>query len=521
MSNQIIRQPYILNRAIGKETSQILLDGDYIIPDAKADMADILRGQASLHLNKVEPAPNRIGFSGKLSMDILYLAKSAEGVGSLPVVANVDDFINLEGVSPSSLAILNSNIAHIEYFVINDRKIGYRAVMDLSLTAIENIEASIVGKIEGLPEAQQKTAALSASQIAEMKRDEFVVKQDFVIPQNLPAIGKLLETSIKIANKDVKVYNGRVGISGDILLSVMYHAEESNSPVEIMDFELPFSGSIDMKNAKENQLAVTKLSVKDSFVQVSEDSGGQNRILQVEVNIAADIRLTEDASIDILEDAYCVDKRLDFEKQPLLISKLICSNKNQFNVKEAVSLEDAPEVLQVLSATGKVILEDTRVIEDKVIAEGIISADILYIAGLDEKPLQNYSAVIPFKQTIETAGTNMDMQAEIEYSLDRTSFGMISGKEIELRFLVNFETAVYENRHVDIINDIQFSQIDREEIAAKPSMVVVTIGKNDSLWSIAKNYNASLSELMEINDIQNHDEVSFGQKLLVVKKAVD
>jgi len=42
--------------------------------------------------------------------------------------------------------------------------------------------------------------------------------------------------------------------------------------------------------------------------------------------------------------------------------------------------------------------------------------------------------------------------------------------------------------------------------------------KSDSLWSVAKKYNADLEELAAINDMETSAELAAGQKLLVVKK---
>jgi len=528
MSNQklnleglAISQDLVLNKHIGKENSQILLEGDYIIPDTKPDIADILRPKAELMMHKIESLTNRVSFSGKLNIDMLYNVKGTQGeISGLSINVSVDDFINIEGVMPNMWSFLNYSIAHMEYRIINDRKIGYRAIIDIAASIIDNTSARFVTHIEELASTQQKTTSFAINQIIELKRDEFPIKEEITLPPNKPAIANLLESSLSINNKEIKALGGRVNISGDLLVSLLYKGHDEGALIELSDFELPFSGSIDIELSKDTSFADCNLVIKDSILQVVQNDDGEPRILQIEANILAEIKLSAVIDLQTLEDAYCIDQKLNITQEFVQYSHLVSRNKNQFNVKEAVFLEDAPEIMQILKASGKVLLEDKKVVEDKVIAEGIVTADILYISSSDLQPLYNYSAVVPFKQVIETRGSDISMNCEINANLDHISINMLSSSEVELRFLLSFTTEVIQAKQIGLITDIEFSPMNKEEIDELPSMAVITIGKNDSLWSIAKKYNASLEELAAINDISNPDDIKQGQKLLVVKKAI-
>jgi len=110
------------------------------------------------------------------------------------------------------------------------------------------------------------------------------------------------------------------------------------------------------------------------------------------------------------------------------------------------------------------------------------------------------------------------MEVDVEQNIDRTGFNMLSGNEVELRFLLSVDTLVQENVRAEYISDIEFSPLDKDEMDSVPSMVVLCVQKSDSLWSIAKKYNASLEELAAINDMESGTELVDGQRLLVVKK---
>jgi hypothetical protein len=157
MATELIKEKIILNRNIGKENTQVLLEGDIIVPDIKPDMAYILKTDADVSLDNTEISSDRINFSGKLNLKVLYLAKGSEKpVHSISATAVIDDFMNIEGVNKESWVELSSNIANIDYKMLNDRKVSFRAIVDVGVNAHTKAEYEVVSNITELPEDQIK-----------------------------------------------------------------------------------------------------------------------------------------------------------------------------------------------------------------------------------------------------------------------------------------------------------------------------------------------------------------------------
>ena len=516
---ELVREKIVLNKHIGREKSQVLLEGDIIVPDIKPDIASVLKTEATIVISKTNAMANRISYSGKLAIKILYMAKDGDAsVHSISTFAPVDDFFNMEGVSPDMWVNLSSNIANIDYRIVNDRKLNYRAVVDIAMSVSENTSMDVVRSVEDLPAAQQKMAFFTMNNMIEKAADEFTIKDEVVLPGNKPAVRELLSCGTAISGKEVRVLGGRVDVSGELVVTPLYKGVNEESVIEFAEFELPFSGSIEVAGARDGDFGDVVLNVLDSVVTVNPDENGDDRILAMEVIVGADIRISQNQELEILEDAYCIDQSLAISREGLDYQHLVCRNKNQFNVKEIVTLEDAPEILQILSVGGVVHLEDKKVVDDKVVVEGIVSADILYVANSDTSPLYNYKAVLPIRQVIETKGARLGMEADVEQSIEHVGFNMLSGNEVEVRFLLSADTVVQENVRAEYISDIEFNPLNREEMDSMPSMVVLCVQKSDSLWGIAKKYNASLEELAAINDMESGAELRDGQRLLVVKK---
>ena len=519
---ELVRENIILNRHIGRERSQMLLEGDIIVPDVKPDIASVLKTNARVFISKVNASVGRVSYSGKLSVDILYLAKAGEvSVHSISTTAHIDDFLNMEGVSPNMWIDISSYLANIDYRIVNDRKLNYRAVVDVEAAAWENASFEMVQSINNLPPTQQKNAYFTMSNMVAKQMDQFTVRDEVVLPPNKPAIKELLQVGLSIANKEISLADGRVDISGDLVIAPLYKGLEDASIIEFAEFELPFSGSLEVDAASVGGFGDVNLFLADHIIHIGPDGEGEDRILGIDATIGADIKISQNQEICILEDAYCIEQNLDIKTQSLDYFKLICRNKNQFNAKETVSLTGAPEMLQVLQVSGIARMDDKKVVEDKVVVEGIIEANILYVANSDIDPIYNYTAHIPIRQVIETKGARLGMEANVTHAMDSIGFNMLSGNEVELRFTMAFDTLIQENIETMFIQDIEFNPLNKEDMENLPSMVVLVAQKGDSLWSVAKKYNADLEELAAINDMEATSELSAGQKLLIVKKVVE
>ena len=199
--------------------------------------------------------------------------------------------------------------------------------------------------------------------------------------------------------------------------------------------------------------------------------------------------------------------------------RLVCRNKNQSSIKEVVQLDSGcPNILQIFRVKGKAHLDDIKIIADKVVTEGVIETNILYIAKSDDTPLYSYKTMVPYRQVIETKGSLPEMDVSVDISVDHIGFNMLSDNEIDLRFTTTFNTHVSEMMEASMIKDIQFIEMEKDILDKMPSITIYVVQKGDTLWKIAKMYNTSVDEIVALNEIENPDNIYPGQKLLILKK---
>jgi len=519
MSNELVREKIFLDQSVGKESTQILLEGDIIVPDVKPDMALLLQTEPKVIIERVEVSADRINFIGQLSISVLYISKTAEkSVHTMTLAAPVDDFINMDGVSKDHWVTAKAELVSIDYKMLNDRKLNYRAIVNITVHAERSDVHEMVVHIHDVPENQLLKTQLNINRTVENKSDRFTVKDQITIPGNKPNIREVLQCSSAIANKDVRLSAGRVSITGDLLLTTLYRGDNEDRLIEFVENEIPFSSHIDVNDAQEDMFADISLQILDEYVQIRADSDGEDRQMELEITIGVIMKVYSSEALQILEDAYCINKTLDFTKARLKYPRLVCRNRNQAPVKEVVQLASgSPDMLQIFRVKGTPRLDEVNISDDKAVVEGVIDTDILYVAESDDTPLFSFKTVIPYRQVIEVKGANADMHINVDISIDHASFNMLSGWETEVRFQLSFNTQVIEEQEVHVVNHIAFDDMDMSELDKMASMTVYIVQNGDTLWTIAKRYNTAIDELLSVNETEGHKIVP-GQKLLIMKK---
>jgi len=522
MSFDLVKETITTRQDFASEITQILLEDDVIVPDQKADIAAILQADTEVLITNVETMPDRIVFSGKIDVSILYLTKdSGAPVGSIKATVDFDDFLNIDGVNSDMDVDLAAELANVDYKILNDRKISIKVVMDVSANASANFDYDIVSHINDIPANQLMQKKLNLRKIVSSKKDRFIVKDEVSISGSKPNIREILQCSVSIADKEIKISGGRVLISGSLLVSTLYIGDSDESLIEFTEHSVPFNGAIETRGATEDMFGDVTLSVGDKYIQVQPNDDGEDRKLDVEVSISVRIKIYDEEQIDVLEDAYCINKTLLLECNEVKYPRLVCRNKNQTTVKETIALEsDAPDILQMFRVRGKCTLDDVRIVDDKILVEGVIVGDMIFIAKDDKKPVCANGFGIPFSQTLEAKGVRPGMKIDIESTIEHTSFSLLSDREIETRFTIGLNAQVIHNETSKMVCDVELADTPRADLDKLPSMTVYVVQQGDTLWKIAKKYNTNIDEIIMLNEIETPDKTFPGQKLLILKNAV-
>ena len=519
MEIELVKEKIILDRKIVEESTQIMAEGDIIVPDVKPDVSKILQCKGNIFLESLEVSEDKINFNCKIECEILYLAEGIDkSLHSMTATLLTEDFINVDGVTREMQMNMDCELIHLDCKLLNGRKLYIKAVSEVRARAEAAISNEVVTSINKIEEVQLQKSKINVSRTIENKKDKILIKEEITVPSGKANIKEILFCNVNIADKECRISDGIVGVKGTLMISTLYKGELDDTTVEFMEHEIPFNGQIEAKNCKEGMLGDVVLKLEKKYAQIHADADGEERVIGLELEIGAKLLVIDTEEIEVVEDAYCINKKLVLNRENIKYPQLVCKNKNQSSVKETVVLdEDLEEIMQIYNVNGRAKIEDMKIIDDKVIVEGIINVDILYIAKSDFAPLCSFEEIIPFRQTIEARGARNDMKVDVDLSIEHISFNMLSTTEIEVRFILDFGVWVKAEKEVELIVEAEAEEFDKEALEEAASANIYVVQMGDTLWKIAKKYNASIEEIIELNELED-SKISLGQKLLVLKR---
>lgn len=192
---------------------------------------------------------------------------------------------------------------------------------------------------------------------------------------------------------------------------------------------------------------------------------------------------------------------------------------SQFVLKNSVSVPDGfPAISEIVSLDGEIGQMEVTAEDGGALIEGVVVCNILYLAKESENPVGSFTEQIPFTQRIDRRDITPETLINLNLNVNHTSFSLLSPTEAELRIALSAQGEALKTQSINMITDVgSVSELDANS-ANRASILIYVVQPGDTMWKIAKRYNAPIEILKSINDIENADLIIPGQKLLIPRR---
>ncbi|MFV0439870.1 MAG: SPOCS domain-containing protein [Lachnospirales bacterium] len=510
------KEKIYLDKCIDKEKNQIRLEGDIIVPDVKPDVYKVLETSYNAEIVSNTITDGKVIYKGFLDVNILYISDTKE-VYSMSHTLNIDDYFDLDYINESCIVDVDCVISHIDFRIVNDRKVSYKAIANISLEGISKKEIEFISDVENC----DKSTFLKKEDVVSVNhfiKEEINIHDEFKIKSSSTNIKEILQVNVSFLSKEAKIQNGKIHIYGDLFTTVFYKSEDNTNLVEQIESETHFTGVLD-KDFDDNCIINCKFKIADYKGKVQLDEDNEERVISLDALILCNIRVTSSKKINLIYDAHIINNKLDITSTTLPVYELVSKNKNQSTFREVLELEEnSSPILQIFSAKANAIVDDIVMGVDKTVITGAINTNILYISSDDNLPIQSYMWTFPFEQVVETKNSLDTMQPSVRVDIDHCLANMITEKEVEIKVSVSFATEVTCEKSFTFVENLLITPLTEEEILSIPSVIVHVVDKNENLWHIAKAYNTETSDILDLNNLEDDTCVATGDKLIICKR---
>lgn len=504
---------------IGKKiTDQFYLDEDYNVPDVKDDVRKIVHGKAEIRIEDLKPVENYLRVMGKLQFHILYVPARMEPQlsvleGSFPF----EEMVYTEGETGDQFFVRNTRVEFTSNLV-HSRKISVRAMIELEIDREDLQDEEITLNVEDGGQILCKHKKINLLQMNMTKKDTYRIKEEITLPGTKEGIGQILQSDISDRKLDLRLGQDELLIRGELMVFCLYLSEDLKT--DWIEQTVPYEGRVECYGAEEGMYYQIHTSLEDSLLDVRMDEDGEMRVLGIEGTLSLRINIFEESEMEMLEDAYTVDRKCELKTREANYEELLIQNQSKCKMTEQLSLPELKEdVLQICHSEGSLQVEQTKIMADGIYIEGILHLSFLYIKADDEMPFATWQGMVPFSHLLECPDICEDARYHISPHLEQLQISLLGSQNVEVKAVLSFDTFVRRPIQMQMITDLSFSPVTEEEMEKMPGIVGYIVKDGDTLWNLARHYMTTMDAIREINHLENN-QLKAGERMLIMRESV-
>ena len=507
MSINLNKEELKLSRFVVRDKFTTWVEQEVLVPDIKPDVMKIIKVEAVPFIQDTELTDGMIKVSGRINYYILY--RSMDG-GTLKGIMSEYPFAQTINVS-SAKAGMNLDIdvtsKNVIYSLPNERKIMLKTeiVFDYSITDVATVP--IPTSIEDSDGIQYEMGNDVFNNVIDIKRENIEIAEEIILPDDVTGMEEIVRVSSQIKNTDYKVSYNKILVKGDLDLRIVYIKTGDTTTLGTHNLTVPFAGMIEFENISDSYKFDIKYTLQALQIILS---GGDNNVINVQGSILARAIMYEEKDISHISDFYSTDKELIYNSENIAVIKNRSSFEKEININERIGQLD----------------ENSKIIDYNVDTTALttsVSGGNVYISGNVKVPItyENMGTGVVDSKSFDIAVENsVPLAKEVDPQNVVTTIEIVkkdislSGNSIESNIVLKVTVTVDNIDKITIIQDIDEQDINENDF---DSMYVYIVKKGDTLWNIAKKYKTTVSKIANVNNINDENKISIGQKLLLIR----
>jgi len=523
MSLSVKESRIVAVNRVGENTLQTVLQGKVELPSTAAPIGRIIWVKGTPVVNSFTPDQDRVYVQGAVDLAMVYAPetledepaglKRVEWPGALPFDAHVE----VIGADPASTASIELAVLACEWelaagqFSVDvDLILAITAVVDQvrEFTAVSSANLAKAVKLvtDGivLNPVSPPVQLTVAKQLTGML--EFAADEDDLVRTVLD-----LDAQIKL--EEPIFSEGGLEVRGWADLTLLYETENLSVKVRSFSGALSFELSYERDGLEPGMALEARLEKGCEGFVVND-----GRSVRVELSLGGVLLAKKLQPVQVLTEISAPGGLVEVRTELLAADSFVSQKEQQAVVRGLVELtQDLPPIREILALRAAAHLTDYEVEEDKLTIEGVLDAEVFYLAHSEEdiKPLFRgyFPEALPFIQTLAVPGLELGMQPRISLEVVSTRPDLINRETLEAAVTLRYKVDVLEYLEVEAV--VEAVDVDPAP-EDPPAMTFVFAQCGDTVWKLARRYHTSEEAILAANpSLQDGGELRPGECLFI------
>lgn len=513
----VVKEGLQFQPLIKQDSCNVSMKDEYLIPDTHPDVEEILMVEATPYILSTEIVGEKAVVEGKIEYNIIYIPREDSMVlNSVKYLEKFTDSVEVGDGEHKVFCDAECKLEHIQSKVMNERKIEIESLIKINFEIYKEIDFEIVKNIEATGGMQVLKNIEHINKLVSDQELDLVSKSMIRVGMDKPQINKILNYNTIIHKKEIRLAEDKVYLACYCKLSILYIGGENKEIISLED-DVYISKEEEVSGITAEMIPYVTFTVDNMEMGIEEDDLGEARIINTEFLVKCKAKIFTDENIDIIEDAYSTKFPIELKREDYDISLIHSVKSIESIIKDNLYIKEGdlkPEKIELVGAN--VVVSDKNLQDGKVNIEGLINTVVLYKASSEEKGYGSISGNIPFTIALDLNNTIDKMKGIIKCDLESIE-ASIEANTIAIKATVNASTKVTYDINKKFISDV--IEIDGDLEKKNSSIIIYVLGENENLWKLAKKFNTTVDDLVKINEIEDLEAISEGDKLIIPGKA--
>lgn len=456
-----------------------------IEPENDVNIGKILCVNAKAYLDNVEVLNGEAYYNGEVVFDALFTDEQGNIINQT-LNSNLQGKIENDTLNANMLPIYKVEVVNVSIQNASASGLKASATVEITLDCLVNDEISVFDAENDNIKVKQETVSIFTTKNSGSAT--FNVSDEIEIKGT---VNKQLLKTATLTIKDVKSGTGYFTVEGDINFSMCYETgTEENKMIKCINECLPFKEEIEVDDLTKEQTVEIIAGLKPNDVVLTLQTEDETKtIYAFSATVSVKYFVLDKTEKEITVDAYCTTHNLNLISESFNYTKLIQSICESKNVDCELSLqEEQPRISKILFVCGEnVNITNSYVLDDKLVVEGIVNANVVYLNDEENEEICSIMVENPFKVELNEDvcyAENVFVKTAIKDCMCHVK----KGRDLELEFNIGISANVYLTGQESYLKEVELT----EELAQNPySMQIYFAPQNADIWDISKELRVS------------------------------
>ena len=288
-----------INKLIAEKKEIISVDGDMIVPDSKPDILNTICTSGVVSVYKKEIKDEKVRLDGNIDTYIMYMPDGVnDSVRGLNTSLDFSENINVPNCQEGMNAITEIKVKSIDCKVLNGRKIGIKATLEIYLKIYSNEDVEVINEVQNANNIQILKEDLKVNSLIGQGNTKISAKDNIAIDA-MDNLAEILKCNINMVDKDIKTSYNKVLTKSEVEVKIIYLTEDNR--INTITSRIPVVGFIDIPNVMDENTCDVNYEIKNVIIKPNSQ---EEHSICVEVEIEVTCSVYEEKNLNLIINRF-------------------------------------------------------------------------------------------------------------------------------------------------------------------------------------------------------------------------